>query len=377
MVTKFVPYPANAGGRIRSLAILRRLLDQGEVVLCCFDDGSSDAAELRRLGIDVRTVPWDTSVPNVVRGIAKAHSGSAGRFWDRRLAALVRRACAEQPADLLQVEYSQLAPYLDVGSARLKVLDFHNIESSLALSFARSSRELKAWLAYPESVLLRRLEKKGAERADLVLVVSEEDRQRLPGRPREVLVCPNGWDPGEVLPASTEPVAAFVALMGWKPNSDAAVWLAREVWPLVRASVPDARLLLVGREPGRVVTDLAAPDIEVTGTVPEIAPYLQQSMVALAPLLSGGGTRLKVLEALNSGRPLVSTSVGIDGLTDLIGKGVFVGDSPADFAKEIVDLFGDPERARKAGLEGAEAARTHYSWDGTLRSWSERISRLK
>jgi glycosyltransferase involved in cell wall biosynthesis len=322
-------------------------------------------------------VPWDTSVPNVVRGIAKAHTGSAGRFWDRRLADLISQACAEQPVDLLQVEYSQLAPYLDVGSARYKVLDFHNIESSLALSFARSSRELKAWLAYPESVLLRRLERKGAERADLVMVVSEQDRQRLPGNPREVLVCPNGWDPGEALPASSEPVAAFVALMGWKPNSDAAVWLAREVWPLVRSAVPEARLLLVGREPGRVVTDLAAPDIEVTGTVPEIAPYLQKSMVALAPLLSGGGTRLKVLEALDAGRPLVSTSVGIDGLTDLIGKGVFVGDTPADFAKEIIELFDDPERARKAGLEGAEAARSNYSWDGTLRSWSERVARLK
>ena len=375
MVTKFVPYPANSGGKLRSLAILRRLLDRGEVVLCCFDDDTSDADSLRRLGVDVRTVPWDTSIPNVVRGIAKARTGSAGRFWDRRLAALVRGATEEAQTDLLQVEYSQLAPYLNAGSARFKVLDYHNIESSLALSYARSSRELKARLAYVESVLLRRLEKQAAESADLVLVVSEQDRERLPGRAREVLVCPNGWDPGEVLPTAEQPVAAFVALMGWKPNADAAVWLVREVWPLVRAAVPDARLLLVGREPGRVVTELAAPDIEVTGTVPEIRPYLEQSMVALAPLLSGGGTRLKVLEALDAGRPLVSTSVGIDGLTDLIGKGVYVGDTPQEFARQMIDLFQHPARAREAGLEGAEAARNNYSWDGTLTSWYDRIAR--
>jgi len=128
MVTKFVPSPANSGGKLRSLAIARRLAKvSDEMVLCCFSDATGDADALRELGIDVRTVPWQPDLQHVVRGIARTHTGSAGRFWDKGLAALVHEATREKPTDLLQVEYSQLASYLSVGSARRKVLDFHNM----------------------------------------------------------------------------------------------------------------------------------------------------------------------------------------------------------------------------------------------------------
>ena len=373
MVTKFVPLPANSGGKLRSLAVLRRLAEVGEVVLCCFADDTGDAAELRSQGVDVRTVPWRPDLCHVVKGIAKTGSGSAGRFWDQRLADEVRRALREAPTDLLQVEYSQLAPYLRLGAARTRVLDFHNIESSLALSYARSSRTPRARLARLESLLLRRLERRAAADADLVTVVSEQDRERMPGVPRELLVCPNGWDPTTALPPASTPTAVFVALMSWQPNVDGAVWLGREVWPLVRADMPEARLALVGREPAAAVRDLAASDIEVTGTVPDVRPYLSSARVALAPLRSGGGTRLKVLEALDAGRPLVATSVGIDGLTDLVGRGVVVADEPAEFAKQITELLRDPARAEAEGAAGAEAVRESYSWDRVLRPWLDRV----
>ena len=373
MVTKFVPLPANSGGKLRSLAVLRRLAKVGDVVLCCFDDATGDAAELRSQGVDVRTVPWRPDLRHVVKGIAKTRSGSAGRFWDRRLAAEVARALREAPTDLLQVEYSQLAPYLTLGAARTRVLDYHNIESSLALSYARSSRTPRARLARLESLLLRRLERRAAADADLVTVVSEQDRDRMPGMPRELLVCPNGWDPTTALPPASAPTAVFVALLSWQPNVDAAVWLGREVWPLVRADMPEARLVLVGREPAAAVRDLAASDIEVTGTVPDVRPYLASARVALAPLRSGGGTRLKVLEALDAGRPLVSTSVGIDGLTDLVGQGVVVADEPAEFAKQVTELLRDPARAEAEGAAGARAVRECYSWDHVLRPWLDRV----
>ena len=375
MVTKFVPLPANSGGKLRSLAVLRRLAEVGDVVLCCFEDDPGGADELRSQGIDVRTVPWQPNLAHVVRGITKTRSGSAGRFWDRRLADEVRRALGEAPTDLLQVEYSQLAPYLRLGAARTRVLDYHNIESSLALSYARSSRTPRARLARLESVLLRRLERRAAGDADLVTVVSEQDRDRMPGAPSELLVCPNGWDPTTALPPAPTPTAVFVALMGWKPNIDAAVWLGREVWPLVRADMPEARLVLVGREPSAAVRDIAAPDIDVTGTVPDVRPYLASARVALAPLRSGGGTRLKVLEALDAGRPLVSTSVGIDGLADLVGRGVVVADEPAEFAKQVTELLRDPARAEAQGAIGARAVRECYSWDRVLRPWLERVVR--
>lgn len=366
MVTKFLPLPANSGGKLRSLALLRALAARGDTVLCAFDDGLADLDGLRALGVDVRTVPWRPSVANVARGVLRTGTGSAGRFWDPRLAAVVRHALAEAPTDVLQVEYSQLIPYLSLGTARRTVLDLHNIESALATSYAESSSSPRARLARLESVLLRRVERRGIRRADITVVVSDKDRRRLPARARELLVCPNGWTPTEPLPPSGEKVVVFVALLGWRPNVDAAVHLVRAVWPHVRDQEPAARLLLVGRSPTPQVQALAGDGVEVTGTVPDIRPYLARACVATAPLLSGGGTRLKLLEALDAGRPVVATRVGADGLEDLVGDGVVIADEPAEMAKRILELLGDGERARELGLAGHRAVADRYAWDRVL-----------
>jgi glycosyltransferase involved in cell wall biosynthesis len=374
MVTKFLPLPADSGGKQRSLAVLRRLAELGSVVLCAFDDGTADLAGLKALGVEVRSVRWTRpSGARLVRGILHAGSGSAGRFWDARLAAIVREATTEAPVDVLQVEYSTLAPYLRGTSARLRVLDLHNVESSLAASYARSVGPLRAIPVWGETLALWRLERAGLRRVDVAAVVSQRDRERLPRSPTEVLICPNGWEPGPPLPPATDPVVIFVALLSWRPNVDAAVWLAERVWPLVRRRRPDARLLLVGRSPTPKVQRLAGPDITVTGTVPDVRPYLAQARVAVAPLLSGGGTRLKVLEALDAGRPVVATPIGAEGLDDLVGRGVVVTDTPEAMADAVLDLLADDSRVTELGEAGRRGVADRYDWEVTLKPLIQRV----
>jgi polysaccharide biosynthesis protein PslH len=366
MVTKFLPLPADSGGKQRSLAVLRRLAKLGDVVLCAFDHGGADREGLAAMGVEVRAVPWGPTPARVARGVVRTGSGSAARFWDARLAAAVRAAAAARPADLLQVEYATLAPYLRGVPARLRVLDLHNVESDLAASYARSTGRLRALPVRCEALALRRLERAALRRADVAVVASGRDRARLPRSGAEVLVCPNGWEPGLPLPAAADPVVAFVALFGWRPNADAAVWLAERVWPLVRRRRPDARLLLVGRSPTPRVRRLAGPDVTVTGTVPDVRPFLASARVAVAPLLSGGGTRLKVLEALDAGRPVVATPVGVEGLEDLVGRGVVVADTPEEMSAAICDLLADDGRASRLGALGRATVAERYAWDATL-----------
>jgi glycosyltransferase involved in cell wall biosynthesis len=154
--------------------------------------------------------------------------------------------------------------------------------------------------------------------------------------------------------------------MGWAPNEDAALWLCRDIWPLVRERVPEAKLLLVGRDPSDALRARAGPGVEVTGTVPDVRPYLQRARIGLAPLRAGGGSRLKVLESLDAGRPVVATAKGIEGLDDLVGNGVAVADEPAQLADAIAELLADPERAASIGLEGRAAVADRHSWSTTL-----------
>lgn len=364
MITKFLPLPADSGGKQRSLALLTRLAQIGDVTVCAFDDGTADHDGLHRLGVAVRTAPRPGALDTVL-GIARRRSISAGRFASRALLREIR-AASHPPLDCLVVAYGQLAPYASVVDAHHKVLDLHNIESALLSSYAASGRGLTAIPAQLESRAIRRIERAALGAYDTVSVVSDTDRARLPGGHPRVLVCPNGWSPGSPLAASPEPVVAFVGLLGWAPNADAAVWLAEEVWPHVRRSMPEARLVLVGREPTAAVRALARQDVAVTGTVPEVTPYLARARVAVAPLRAGGGSRLKILEALDAGRPVVATTIGAEGLESLVGRGILLADGAERFAETVVDLLRDPDRAASLGRQGNHAVAERFSWDRTL-----------
>ena len=319
IVTKLLPAPANGGGKQRTLATLRRLSARGDVSLIAFDDGA-DHETLDQLGVHVHSVRWPTAPRAIVGGYVRSGSVSGARFWHRDLAWAAEQVARARPPDVLVIEYAQLAPLVRNVHAPLTVLSMHNVESDLVASLARSRCVPIRALLLAEAATVRRLERRLLHVADVVSVVSETDRARLPSTRGRVIICPNGHEHPELLWRSSEPTAVFVAQLGWRPNVDGALWLARNVWPLVRAVRPDARLLLVGRQPAPAVRDLAGPDVEVTGTVPDVQPFLARARCTLAPLLAGGGSRLKILESLAAGRPVVSTRVGAEGLDDLVAQ---------------------------------------------------------
>ena len=366
VATKFLPLPADSGVKQRSLGTLRRLARRARVTLAGFDDGGADLAGLRDLGVHPLAAPWPPSIGSAVGGVVRTASISSGRFWNADLAAAIRAAVAADPVDTVFLEFPQLDPWVrGIGSRRL-VFASHNVESALVASYAETKRGPARALYASEAAAVRRLEAKVLQRADVVGVVSERDRDRLPPTSAPVLVCPNGWDPGPVLPPSDEPVVVFVAQLGWAPNVDAATWLVRSIWPLVERQRPDARLFLVGRTPTAEVQALARPSVEVTGTVPDVRPYLARARVAVAPLRAAGGSRLKILEACDAGRPVVATTTGVEGLEGLVGRGVLVADEPDGLAGLVLDLLGDGDRAAAIGREGHDAVAAGYSWDATL-----------
>jgi glycosyltransferase involved in cell wall biosynthesis len=367
VVAKFVPWPPNSGDKRRTLGIVRALREQGPVTVCAFSGEDEDAAPLEDEGIEVRSVPLRRRPVDVLDGLRRGRSLTSARFWDARLAQLVREAAGDD-LDVLVVEHVQLLPYSSGVSADRLVLDMHNVESALTRRIAESSTGVRKAVYGLEAHALRRLERR-ATTADVVAVVSDVDRQtlqRVVTHPR-VVVVPNAWEEPAPLPPADGPVASFVALLSWGPNIDAAVWFRRTVWPLVVERLPDARLQLVGRNPTRAVQDLAGPSVEVTGTVPDLEPWYARTRVCVAPLLAGGGSRLKILEALAAGRPVVATTIGAEGLEDLIGRGVVVEDAPERMAQALVELLADGEGSAELGRAGVAAVAADHSWSAAVR----------
>jgi glycosyltransferase involved in cell wall biosynthesis len=212
---------------------------------------------------------------------------------------------------------------------------------------------------------------------DATIVAGDDDRQALEaiaGAGR-VHVVPNGVD----LPngpafdqEATAPTIAFTGTLSYYANVDAVVYFARRVWPIVRRQVPDARLLIAGRTPTRRVKALARPgEIEVRADVEEMDSVLAEAWIAVAPMRCGTGVKNKVLEAWAAARPVVMTPLATNGLSAIPDPGATVTRRPADFARAVTTLLGNPERRRQLGRTARERVRTHHSWSTSAEAVSE------
>jgi sugar transferase (PEP-CTERM/EpsH1 system associated) len=248
----------------------------------------------------------------------------------------------------------------------------HNVEAEIWRRHAETAANpLKALLYRMQHRRMLRYEGRTLERFDSVLTVSEIDAETfrrvypaLAERPLDVV--PTGVDtsyfsPG---PASDDrPRLVFTGSMDWLPNEDAMLFFCREVLPAVRAEVPEATLSIVGRAPTPSVSRLAdLPSVSVTGRVEDVRPYLRDAAVYIVPLRIGGGTRLKIFEAMAMGKAVVTTSVGAEGLPVVDGEHVLIADRPEQFAAAVVELLRDRDRRRRIESSARALVVERYDW---------------
>jgi glycosyltransferase involved in cell wall biosynthesis len=261
------------------------------------------------------------------------------------------------------------------------IFDVHNaaylLQRRACLTDLRVPRR---WIAAAYSwVQWRKLaayERQVCRAADRVIAVSEADRDALlrliPGA--EITVVPNGVDlaflsPGVVppLPGLQAPALVFTGKMDYRPNVDAVLWFVEAVLPLITAQAPAAHLYVVGQQPHARLAGLAGhPAVTVTGRVPDVRPYIAGAAVYVVPLRIGGGTRLKVLEAMAMGQAIVSTRLGCDGFPFEDGREVVFADDPAAFAAHVLALVQDRARAAALGQRARAYVAAHFGWDAIV-----------
>ncbi len=261
-----------------------------------------------------------------------------------------------------------------------RVLDAHNAVWRIADRLARTlpagwARALASW----EARRLKAYEGRVGRAFDQVLTVSEEDRRALEeaaGGPLPGATMPIALDPEDFPPIPRDPEAKGVLHIGglhWPPNTEGIRWFCREVWPRVRSAVPGARLFLIGARPPRDLRAMADrdPSIVVPGFVADPTPYWRQSAVLIVPVRAGSGVRVKILEAWSRGVPVVSTSIGCEGLEVRPGENLRVADSAEAFAAAISDLLRDPDLARRIAEEGRRTLQAHYDYRRALRPFEQ------
>jgi glycosyltransferase involved in cell wall biosynthesis len=232
----------------------------------------------------------------------------------------------------------------------------------------RSARGRERPLAALKAWLMRGWEASAIKRFDRAIVVSRDDLARLReiGCTLPAAVIPNGVDTRSLqpLPPAQGDELLFVGTMGYFPNREAVRWMAREILPLIREQRPQCRLTVVGTGGEKHLADLEQQGmLEITGAVPDLLPWYQRSQVAVVPLLSGGGTRLKILEAMALQRPVVSTTLGCEGIELQHGRDVMLADDPRAFARAVLQLLEDRELSLRLARAGRAQVERNYDWD--------------
>ena len=371
VVSPYSPYPAVHGGAVRILALLRRLRPHVDVTLLAYGDTTAEldpasVAELRRLCHDVTILerPGHT-----FGGMLQPHKTHG--FWSDSMRDAVEYYCDRGDYDLVQAEYTHMAHFLPPRAPGLvRVLVEHDV-SFVSLARSRdTASDLVARLGLTmEWMRMLRYEVAAVEGADLVITMSDDDRAVLARYTdaRRIVTIPNGVDCARFTFADDgrEPATIlFVGFFRHEPNVEAVRFFCREVWPRVRQARPEARFRIVGAYPPEIVRRLAeTPGVDVTGQVDDIAPYYRSAAVFVAPVLQGSGTRLKILEAMASGCPVVSTTIGAEGLGVADGRELLLADTPPAMADAIERLLADGTRARRLARAARELVVARYDWD--------------
>lgn len=386
LLTQVLPYPPDSGPKVKTYNVIKYLAQKHQVTLASFvrGDQSEQARHLERYCRAVHTVPMERSAAQ--DGMAMARSLLTGQPWmmvrdDREaMRRLVDRLAAEQHFDVAHADQLNMCQYARRVPGAFKVLDAHN---ALWLLYRRLWQTMppgpRKWLLGRDWQLLRSYEGQQVREFEAVLAVSDEDKaalQEAAGEAVDITVIPIAIDADEIKMIEREAEPAHILHIGtmyWPPNIDAVNWFVQQVYPLVRQQRPDVQFDVLGSRPPAELLALndAGLGINVTGYVEDPTPYEQQAAVMVVPLLAGGGMRVKILNALAEGLPIVSTTLGCEGIQVTPGRDILVGDTPDEFAAHVLRLLNDSALGRKLAASGRRLVEEKYDYHTACRALDE------
>ena len=379
-ITDYLPYPPITGDLIRNYNLIRRVARQHQVWLAGFLPTPDEAEGVSYLqafchGVEAVSLPRRhklARLPGLLRYISAGIPFDFEFLHSQELADRIRRLAFTVDFDIVQIEQSRMALYLEAlppDAHSRSILVFHNIAAyqydRISHIELKPARRVRAWL---HSRMLHRWEPRYAEQFDRCITVSEVDRGLLmKANPRlKVDVVPNGVDTQIYQPLpleNTQPALLLIGNMSYAPCADGALWFCNQVLPRIRRVLGEVEVWIVGVSPPPEVVRLSGDGVHVTGRVEDVVPYYRRSAVSVVPLRAGGGTRLKILEAMALGRPVVSTSIGCEGLDVEDGRHLLIADDPECFAERTVRLLTDKALYRRLVTEARWLVEAKYDWD--------------
>jgi polysaccharide biosynthesis protein PslH len=383
--------PVDTGGKIRSYSILKELTRDHQVTLLSYYNGVRDQTYENALRVEFPgSRPICTKLPDsnrmgqcfhYLRNVLRPAPFAVSRFTARQVMREVRAYLCKGACDIVVCDFLAASLNLTKTGTTPVVLFQHNVETVLWQRKKSTETNLAKRLVYAlEAFKMKNFEARTLRRLRHVIAVSDHDKRRMLDVAPNCLisVIPTGVDTSTMATQLSRNEAVhkivFTGSMDWQPNIDGVLFFCRDILPLVRKEFPDAIFQVVGRNPPLKIRRLASTSIEVTGTVPSVDEYLQNATLVVVPLRIGGGTRLKIFEAMAKGRAVISTTVGAEGLDIRDGRDVVLADTPNDFASRICALLRDPSLRSRYEHAAISSVRQH-DWSHVAKRFASALER--
>ena len=378
--------PVDTGGKIRSFNILKKLARNNAVTTLSYYGGTKDSNYEAALAKElpgaqcIQTGAPEGGLPQALdylRRLPGSAPYAVTKFTDPQVVRALREWLPANRFDVAICDFLSASLNFPPVLPLPCVLFQHNVESSLWMRMASTETNPVRKLSYKiEAGKMERYERETLRRFHHIIAVSETDKQQMLAMDSScsISVVPTGVDTEkyQVFPSASgnPPRVVFTGSMDWEPNIDAMEWFCRDIWPTIVRQFPEAKFQIVGRNPHPRVRQLCSETVEVTGTVPSVSDYLRDAAVVIVPLRIGGGTRLKIFEAMAMGKALVSTTIGAEGLDVASGENCILADSPSNFGDSIITLLSDLELRRKYE-KAAAALASKYDWSNIARQFED------
>jgi glycosyltransferase involved in cell wall biosynthesis len=403
-LSQVLPYPPDAGPKVRSYYTLRYLAQNHDLTLVSFvrsDDTPNAVAHLRNFCREVHTIPmvrsWVKDGMALVNSLVSNQSLIIRRDAIPAMFALVDKLLSMQNFDAVHADQLWMAQYaLHVRRRRpgIKlVLDEHNACYQIFQRLAMGERNpLKRALLERDWRALRKFEAVTCTQFDHLVTVTNEDKINLsslmqeitpgtlPARPLTIPICVDTSSIKQVDAHQNSSNILHLGTMLWPPNAEGVLWFAREVLPMIAAQVPGVSFTIAGKNPPESVLSLSTSEnqnarglasIQVIGYVADPQPYLEQAGAFIVPLLSGGGMRVKIVDAWRWGLPIISTRIGAEGIDVREGENILLADTPDEFAQSVVQVLTNSDLNTRLRSSGRKWVETYYDWRAVYPAWDE------
>lgn len=382
-------HPVDKGGKIRTYNMLKELKRDHHITYLALDDGTADAKARQRATEychELVCVPHQQRekfspgfYADLLLNLASSYPYAIKKYENAAMRKGVVEMTSKGTVDIVICDFLAPAINVPVEISCPSILFQHNVEAMIwKRHFTVQSNPLKKKFLYGQWRKMQKTEKEMCRRFDSVIAVSPEDKEQMKEQYAvdSVFDVPTGVDTEFFRPSGKETInpnnVVFTGSMDWLPNEDAIRYYIEDVLPIVRKTVPDASLTVVGRNPYPSLLELSKRDssIIVTGRVDDVRPYMEEAAAYVVPLRIGGGTRLKIFEAMAMEKSIVSTTIGAEGLGLSDGNVIRIADTPETFASAVVELIKNRAVARELGQRAAKLVRENFGWYGVSKQFA-------